>query len=81
MIDGGSAVNSTTEELVLDILNECSAAGIRLSDRKHPIRQLERWKHKEGLRGVAGAKTVPLIGSVVLSVNMIELGKNDGPEI
>ena len=66
-------MNSTTEELVLQIMNECAAAGIKLSDPKHPVKQLERWKHKEGLRGVAGSKTVPLIGEVVLSVNMIEL--------
>ena len=32
MIDGGSAVNSTTDDFVVDILNECSAAGVKLSD-------------------------------------------------
>ena len=74
-------MNSTTEELVLQILNECKAAGMKLSDPKHPVKRLERWKHKEGLRGVAGSKTVPLVGAVVMAVNMIELGKSDGPEI
>ena len=74
-------MNSTTEELVLKILNECEAAGMKLSDPKHPVKLLERWEHKEGLRGVAGSKTVPLIGAVVVAVNMIELGKSDGPEI
>ena len=58
MLDGGSAVNSTTEELVLKLLNENEAAGIKLNDKRHPIKQLERWKHREGLRGVAGAVSV-----------------------
>ena len=81
MLDGGSGVNSTTEELVLKVLNENAAAGTPLSDKRHPFKQFERWKHTEGLRGVAGAKTVPLIGAVVVRVNMIELGKQDGPEV
>ena len=53
MLDGGSAVNSTTEELIVGILNEHSAAGIKVSDKKHPIKALEKWSHEKALRGVA----------------------------
>ena len=82
MLDGGgSAVNSTTEELVLKLLNENEAAGIRLNDKKHPIKQLERWNHTEGVRGVAGGVALPLLGSVVVNVTLISGGKDDGPEI
>jgi len=81
MLDGGSGVNSTTEELVLQIINENREAGIGFTDKRHPIKQLEKWKHTEGLRGVAGSKTVPLLGAVVVRLNMIELGKDDGPEV
>ena len=81
MLDGGSGVNSTTEELVLKILIENEAAGIQLNDKRHPIKQLERSGHQEGLRGVAGGVPVPLLGSVVAAVNMLELRKETGPEV
>ncbi len=81
MLDGGSGVNSTTEELVLIILNENRAAGIPLGDKRHPVLQLEHWEKGEELRGVASGKPVPLIGSVVLRVTMLELGKDTGPVI
>ena len=79
MIDGGSGVNSTTEELVLQLPEEHRSAGISLSDPRHPIKNLEEWKHQEALRGVAGGAAVPLLGSVVIGVTMLEIGKNDGP--
>ena len=81
MIDGGSGTNSTTEDLVLQILNENERAGIRLSDKRHPIKRLEKWRHAEALSGVAGGQKVPLLGSVVMQVRMTEVGKNTGPEV
>ena len=81
MLDGGSGVNSTTEELVLQILNEQERAGIPLNDPRHPIKKLEKWKHNEAIRGVAGSKKFRLVGAVVVAMKMIELGKDDGPEI
>ena len=81
MLDGGSGVNSITEEQVLSILNEMKVANIPLNDKRHPIVQLEKWPVKEELRGVAGGKSVPLLGSVVLKITMLELGKTTGPEI
>ena len=81
MLDGGSAVNSTTEELVLQILNENQKAGISLSDKRHPIKKFEKWKDREALRGVAGGANVPLLGAVVMEIRIIEVGKTDGPKV
>ena len=81
MLDGGSGVNSTTEELVVQLLNENRKAGIALNDKRHPIKQLERWEHREALRGVAGGANVKLVGAVVVAVKMIEIGRNDGPVV
>ena len=40
-------------------------------DKRHPIKQLERWDHQEGLHGVARGG-VGLLGSVVVVVNMLD---------
>ena len=48
MLDGSSGANSTTEDIVVKVLNENSAAGIPLSSQNHQI----KWEHK-ALRGVA----------------------------
>ena len=79
MLDGGSGVNSTTEEIVVRILNENTNQGISLGNPRHPIKALERWGKIEGLRGVAGSKVVPIIGAVVLRVDFIGKGKENGP--
>ena len=52
-----------------------------MSDKRHPIKALEKWKHEEALRGVAGGANVPLLGAAVVAVNLIEIGKQDGPEV
>ena len=46
MIDGGSGVNSTIEELVLEILEENRKAGIGLADKRHPMKKLENGSTK-----------------------------------
>ena len=81
MIDGGSALNSTMEELVIQLINENVEAGIKLGDKRHPIVQLERFPHGEAIRGVAGGVSVPLTGAVVVNVTMIECGKKSGPVV
>ena len=75
MLDGGSAVNTIPEDVVVSILNENRAAGTQLTDKRHPVKQLEKWRTAEELRGVAGGKTVPLLGAVVLELTLIEVGK------
>ena len=66
MLDGGSGVNSTTEELIIELLNENEKAGISLNDKRHPIKCFEKWHHTEALRGVAGGAQVKLLGAVVV---------------
>ena len=63
------------EDTVVGILNHCKSEGIALSSAAHPIKQLENWKNPEELRGVAGGKTVPLLGSVVIELQCLEVGK------
>ena len=81
MLDGGSGVNTITEALVLKILNSNVANGYRLDHKQSPIVALEKWKEAEAIRGVGAGSVVPLLGAVVLRVKMLELGKNDGPDI
>ena len=81
MLDGGSGVNSIPEEMLVEILNQQRQGGIKLSDKRHPILQLERWTATEGLRGVAGGKVVPIVGAVVLAQEMTKLGDTTGPVI
>ena len=81
MLDGGSGVNSTTEELIIELLNENEKAGISLKDKRHPIKCFEKWHHTEALRGVAGGAQVKLLGAVVVTVHMTELGKDTGPPV
>ena len=79
MLDGGSGVNTVPEDTIVSILNEQTQSGINLSDRRHPVKQLESWKQREEPRGVAGGKTVPLIDAVVLELTLTEIGKQNGP--
>ena len=37
----------TQNKLVVKLLNEKKAAGIFMGDKRHPIKQLERWRHEE----------------------------------
>ena len=40
MADGGSGVNTIPEKTLVEILNQQKAAGIKLSDKRHPVVQL-----------------------------------------
>ena len=81
MLDGGSGVNSTTEELIVQVFNRAAEEGIPLRDKRHPIIRFEKWEQPENLRGVAAGKPVPMVGSVVINVTMLELGKSTGPDV
>ena len=76
MADGGSGVNSIPELALVHILNHQKEKGIKLDDPKHPVVQLERWKDKQELSGIAGGATVPRLGAVVLRMGFRELGSN-----
>ena len=70
MLDGGSKLNSTTEEEILKVLNIHRAKGIKLGDPSHPIKQLERWDTPAHLNGVASGKPVRLVGAAVVSMQI-----------
>ena len=74
-------VNSVTEVYLVHIINTYRSMNIPMSDQRHPIVQLETWPEKECVRGVAGGKTVPLVGGVVMRLTMPEKGTNKGPNI
>ena len=74
MLDTCSAVNSTTEELVVELLNFHESNGVELGDPKHPVIQLGKWNKPEQISGVASKKTVPLIGTVVIRVSLTRMG-------
>ena len=52
-----------------------------MGHKDHPVYALEKWRRREELRGVAGGKTVPLIGAVVLTLEATKLGTKKGPKI
>ena len=81
MLDGGSGVNSTTEELIVQVFNRAAEEGIPLRDKRHPIIRFEKWEQTEHLRGVAAGKPVRMLDSVVINVTMLELGKSTGPDV
>ena len=81
MLDGGSMVNTITESHLVHILNTQRSMGVALDDKRHPVKQMENWPDEEAVRGVAGGKTVPLLGAVILEITMAERGTNQGPNI
>ena len=72
MFDSGAGLNTIPESALLSIINACEAAGIRLSDERHPVVELESWATKESCKGVASGVAVPLIGAVVLAMTLVD---------
>ena len=82
MLEGGSQVNTITENFLVDLLNSQRALGIKMGDTKHPILQLEKWPEDESVRGVAGGALVPLVGAVVLRMRLCKKGSpGEGPDV
>ena len=73
MLDGGSSVNSITEDLVLEILNNEHSNKIPTNDKRHPIKGLEKWRFDESIRGVAASKSVQLLGAVIINLDFYDL--------
>ena len=74
MADGGSGVNTIPEATVVEILNDQTAAGMRLNDKRHPVVYLGHWPKKEAVAGISKGSQVPLLGSVVLQFMLEEIG-------
>ena len=65
----------------MQVFNRAAEEGIPLRDKRHPIIRFEKWEQPEHLRGVAAGTPVPMLGSVVINVSMLELGKSTGPDV
>ena len=53
MLDTGSAVNSIPEAVLVAVLNDCCAKGIRMGDARHPVYKLEKWYEEEAVKGLS----------------------------
>ena len=76
MFDSGAGLNTIPEAALLSIINACEVAGIRMSDERHPVVELESWAHEESCKGVASGASVPLIGAVILAMTLVD--RNNG---
>ena len=76
MFDSGAGLNTIPEAALLSIINACEVAGIRMSDDRHPVIELESWANEESCKGVASGASVPLIGAVILAMTLVD--RNNG---
>ena len=80
MLDGGSALNTIPEQTLLDIINSCRAKGLKMGAEGHPVKALERFQTAQEVRGVAAGATIPIMGAVVLEMELTEYKKQRGPK-
>ena len=76
MLDSGAGLNTIPEDTLVDIINANEQAGIKMSDERHPVVELQSWSEPEYCKGVAGGVSVPLIGGVILCLTFVD--RNDG---
>ena len=62
MLDSGAGLNTIPEDALVSIINANEEAGIKMSDERHPVVELQSWTEPEYCRGVAGGASVPMIG-------------------
>ena len=72
MLDSGAGLNTIPENALLSIINANEEAGIKMSDERHPVVELQSWTETEYCRGVAGGASVPMIGGVILAVTLVD---------
>ena len=76
MLDSGAGLNTIPEDSLVSMINACEQAGIKMSDERHPVVELQSWAKHEQRKGVAGGVTVPLIGGVILGLTFVD--RNNG---
>ena len=81
LLDTGAAVNTITEEMLVEIINSALQDGVKAQDPEYPVVQLERWQEKECVAGVAKDRPVKLIGAVVLRVVLGTAKARQGPQV
>ena len=62
LLDGGSGINSVTEEMLVGMLNKCWAENIPSSSELWPVVQLEKGPQAEMVMGIAAGKPLTLAG-------------------
>ncbi len=60
LLDGGSGINSVTEEMLIGMLNKCWDEGIQSSDKEWLVVQLEKWINEEMVMGIAAGTPLKL---------------------
>ena len=69
LLDYGAAVNAVTEEIIVGMINEAAARGVKPTDRNYPLVQLEQTAEPESVAGIAKGRAVQISGNVVLRVS------------
>ena len=62
LLDGGSGINSVTEEMLIGMLNKCWAEHTPRDSKLCPVIQLEKWPQAEMVMGIAASKPLTLAG-------------------
>ena len=76
LLDGCAGVNTVTEELIVGILNTASRKGIKMSDKNHPIAELENWDEPEKVHGINAKSSSRLLGSAILRVRFKDMSSD-----
>ena len=77
-IDVGNRVAVDCEFMGLNFQRD---KNLRLNDKKHPVKALEKWRCGKEIRGVAGGAVVPLVGGVVLTFRFLFKNSETGPVV
>ena len=82
MFDKGATRNSTTEELLVGMVNHCLAKGM---DGAHPDWPILAFERRPGppktMEGINSQHPVPLVGNAVIRLELPEKGKESGPRV
>ena len=73
LLDGGTGINSVTEEMLVGMLNKCWADKIPSDNNAWPVVQLEKWPRAENVMGIAAGKPLSLVGSAALRVRFCDV--------
>ena len=73
LLDGGSGINSVTEEMLVGMLNKCWDEKTPRDSKLWPVIQLEKWPQAEMVMGIAAGKPLTLAGSAVLRVIFFDI--------
>ncbi len=73
LLDGGSGINSVTQEMLVGVLNRAWADGVPTDSLLWPVVQLEKWPEADNVMGIAAGTPLRLLGSAVLRVHFSDI--------